>query len=31
MLRARHEGNNVYIEVEDDGAGIDIEKVKKKQ
>lgn len=22
MLRARHEGNNVYIEVEDDGAGI---------
>lgn len=30
MLRARHEGNNVYIEVEDDGAGIDIEKVKKK-
>lgn len=30
MLRARHEGNNVYIEVEDDGAGINIERVKKK-
>ncbi|WP_366508877.1 chemotaxis protein CheA [Thermosyntropha sp.] len=30
MLRARHEGNNVYIEVEDDGAGINVEKVKKK-
>lgn len=27
MLRARHEGNNVYIEVEDDGAGIDADKV----
>ncbi len=23
VLRARHEGNNVYIEVEDDGGGID--------
>lgn len=27
ILRARHEGNNVYIEVEDDGGGIDHEKV----
>ena len=27
MLRARHEGNNVYIEVEDDGAGIDTARV----
>lgn len=27
ILRARHEGNNVYIEVEDDGAGVDVEKV----
>ncbi|WP_046497633.1 chemotaxis protein CheA [Syntrophomonas zehnderi] len=27
ILRARHEGNNVYIEVEDDGAGIDQDKV----
>lgn len=30
ILRARHEGNNVYIEVEDDGAGIDINRVNKK-
>ncbi|MGI5880161.1 MAG: chemotaxis protein CheW [Syntrophomonadaceae bacterium] len=30
MLRARHEGNNVYIEVEDDGAGIDPERIKQK-
>lgn len=30
MLRARHEGNNVYIEVEDDGAGIDIKRVLEK-
>jgi two-component system chemotaxis sensor kinase CheA len=30
MLRARHEGNNVYIEVEDDGAGINIKKVQEK-
>ncbi|MEA1960043.1 MAG: chemotaxis protein CheA, partial [Bacillota bacterium] len=30
MLRARHEGNNVYIEVEDDGAGINLEKIAKK-
>ncbi|MGB9678648.1 MAG: chemotaxis protein CheW, partial [Thermoanaerobacteraceae bacterium] len=29
-LRAFHEGNHVIIEVSDDGAGIDIEKVKKK-
>lgn len=29
-LRAYQEGNNVVIEVEDDGAGINIEKVKKK-
>jgi two-component system chemotaxis sensor kinase CheA len=29
-LLAYHEGNNIYIEVEDDGAGIDLEKVKKK-
>jgi len=29
-LSAYHEGNNIYIEVEDDGAGIDIEKVRKK-
>jgi len=27
MLRARHEGNNVYIEVEDDGAGINPERI----
>lgn len=27
-LRARHEGNNVYIEVEDDGAGIKLNKVR---
>ncbi|MBC7319944.1 chemotaxis protein CheA [bacterium] len=29
-LSAYHEGNNIYIEVEDDGAGINIEKVKQK-
>jgi two-component system chemotaxis sensor kinase CheA len=29
-LEARHEGNNVVIEVEDDGRGIDVEKVRKK-
>lgn len=27
LLRARHEGNNVYIEVEDDGAGINSKRV----
>jgi two-component system chemotaxis sensor kinase CheA len=27
LLRARHEGNNVFIEVEDDGAGIEVERV----
>lgn len=27
FLRARHEGNNVYIEVEDDGCGINADKV----
>lgn len=27
MLRARHEGNNVYIEVEDDGQGVNVKKV----
>ncbi len=27
LLRARHEGNNVYIEVEDDGGGIYAERV----
>ncbi|MGI5921712.1 MAG: chemotaxis protein CheW [Syntrophomonadaceae bacterium] len=27
-LRARHEGNNVFIEVEDDGEGIDVDRVK---
>lgn len=30
ILRARHEGNNVYIEVEDDGGGIKVDKVKQK-
>ena len=30
VLRARHEGNNVLIEVEDDGSGIDFERVKQK-
>lgn len=30
ILRARHEGNNVYIEVEDDGAGIDTKGVMEK-
>lgn len=29
-LSAYHEGNNIYIEVEDDGAGIDVEKVRRK-
>jgi two-component system chemotaxis sensor kinase CheA len=29
-LLAYHESNNIYIEVEDDGAGINLEKVKKK-
>lgn len=29
-LRARHEGNNVYIEVDDDGKGIDVERVLQK-
>lgn len=29
-LSAYHEGNNIYIEVEDDGAGINLEEVKKK-
>ena len=27
ILRARHEGNNVYIEVEDDGGGIDTDEI----
>ncbi len=30
ILRARHEGNNVYIEVEDDGAGINPERISRK-
>ncbi|NLB88214.1 MAG: chemotaxis protein CheA [Syntrophomonadaceae bacterium] len=30
MLRARHEGNNVFIEVEDDGSGVNAEKVLQK-
>ncbi len=29
-LRARHEGNNVYIEVEDDGAGINTQRILEK-
>ena len=29
-LAAAHEGNHVVIEIEDDGAGIDVERVKKK-
>ncbi|NMB32942.1 MAG: chemotaxis protein CheA [Clostridium sp.] len=29
-LRAYHDGNNVVIEIEDDGGGIDLEKVKSK-
>lgn len=29
-LAARHEGNHVVIEVEDDGAGIDLDRVRKK-
>ena len=27
VLRARHEGNNIYIEVEDDGGGIQVHKI----
>lgn len=30
ILRARHEGNNVFIEVEDDGAGIQTDRIKSK-
>jgi len=30
VLRARHEGNNVYIEVEDDGAGINTQRISEK-
>lgn len=30
ILRARHEGNNVYIEVEDDGAGIQTDRIRRK-
>ena len=30
FLRAFHQGNNLYLEVEDDGAGIDTEAVKRK-
>lgn len=30
VLRAFHSGNHVFIEIEDDGAGIDTEKVKQK-
>lgn len=30
VLRARHEGNNVYIEVEDDGAGINSQRISEK-
>jgi two-component system chemotaxis sensor kinase CheA len=30
VLRARHEGNNVYIEVEDDGAGIQTDRIRQK-
>ena len=30
ILRARHEGNNVFIEVEDDGAGINTDRIKRK-
>lgn len=30
VLRARHEGNNVYIEVEDDGAGVDTHRISEK-
>jgi len=29
-LRARHQGNHLYLEVEDDGAGIDLEALKRK-
>lgn len=29
MLKASHEGNNVYIEVEDNGRGLDINRIKK--
>lgn len=30
ILQARHEGNNVYIEVEDDGAGVNIARIQEK-
>jgi len=30
VLRARHEGNSVYIEVEDDGAGIQTDRIRRK-
>jgi len=30
VLRARHEGNNVYIEVEDDGAGVNTQRISEK-
>lgn len=30
ILRARHEGNNVYIEVEDDGAGVNTARILEK-
>ena len=30
VLRARHEGNNIYIEVEDDGGGIDVHRIMNK-
>lgn len=30
VLRARHEGNNVFIEVEDNGGGIQTERIKRK-
>lgn len=30
ILRAFHSGNHVFIEIEDDGAGVNIEKVRKK-
>jgi two-component system chemotaxis sensor kinase CheA len=30
ILRAYHSGNHVFIEIEDDGAGIDVEKVRSK-
>ena len=31
VLRAYHSGNHVFIEIEDDGAGINREKVLKKR